>query len=1099
MPDDLDDVLQISFDALPLDAESDDASSPDDRFQVVDVEGEERISGLFEYDVVFEEPIVGAEGGVRSAPALPIDALTGTDVMLSFHRGDHTVRHVNGIVARLVHEHTSGAVAGVDRQRYRVRIRPELWLLTLTNDYRSFENVTVPNLVATILDEYQISYDEDSLDENLKDRYRPRKHVVQSGQSTFDFVDGLLEEAGIFYFFRQEPGLHTLVFGDDNMAFPAAPGGENEPPALRMGTRDQNDEHTLWSGALEENVVPDGHRVSDTHFDGATTVQQRERGEASVERKGRPLDVVEYPGGADRSTDDTPREHGPDILRRRLQQHRASKRLLRGVAPVRGLGSGEVFGLNGHDHGPINDTEFVARRLFVQASPSDGYQVEYEAFPASTRFRGYRYADLDGPRERAHGSPPSANGTEGAVAPQLQNTPVFEGRDLSLHLATVVDASGAEKKKGKVKVKFDWAFGEEEVWARLLQFSAGPPGDQSWGSQFVPREDAKVIVAQEQWARESSNMDPIVLGVLYQGEDKLPYPNGGNTERRSAIRTHSARGDDEDAVHNEIRFVDDANAEEIATFAPHKLVEAVGFEEDLQGAPLDVTVYKLKPEYKPSDYVPEASPVLSEGKYETLPPSEEESKYWLRQEAASTTNLPSEQYGDEIKHSEYKNMPKKSSFSLKEKYKNKLKNYEEEIDGFGNYVKLRGGDPVYKIKKYSRLKNLRDNGSIDSMYGDIDRRISVEAYNFMDDVTTYSGSLKGYEDMLRDAGRIKVYNVTLGKDAYKIPGPTRKCYKIEEKNVGKDVYYGPSPHQIIYEESRGNPFESADAGANRIEYTAGDPEKDGVLEACNGSYRIHAHGPRMEIYRTSAEDYTEDGDSPQDFFSQEMSAEWSIDGPDKLDSFEDNDPIVILNEDGAISIKSSEGINIESKKDINIQSKNSVNIRAGNNIECYAEDEMTHYGDDILIGGKRGRNEKSSIVKKVAREIISEAEIRHLVKGALLQMEASVKGRADMVSNTQKCIASSQRFIWNDQTMINHNDILLSASLVGLSLGEKLIKLENDLIDIETKPLKSVSGVAESQSDAAEIGSCISEITSLVLKNPKTAAHIATSAFKKSK
>jgi len=146
MPDAYEDVLQISFDAFSdtgdeSDTEEEDTDIQiseyrDDRFQVLEVEGEECLSGLFEYEVVFEEPTTfsgfaddtwadsGAAGWYTAADPLPIDKLIGTDVTLSFRRDDHIERHVNGIVAQLVHDHTSGPQASADRQRYRVTIRP---------------------------------------------------------------------------------------------------------------------------------------------------------------------------------------------------------------------------------------------------------------------------------------------------------------------------------------------------------------------------------------------------------------------------------------------------------------------------------------------------------------------------------------------------------------------------------------------------------------------------------------------------------------------------------------------------------------------------------------------------------------------------------------------------------------------------------------------------------------------------------------------------------------------------------------------------------------------------------------------------------------
>jgi hypothetical protein len=314
--------------------------------------------------------------------------------------------------------------------------------------------------------------------------------------------------------------------------------------------------------------------------------------------------------------------------------------------------------------------------------------------------------------------------------------------------------------------------------------------------------------------------------------------------------------------------------------------------------------------------------------------------------------------------------------------------------------------------------------------------------------------------------------------------------------VGQDAYEGPSPHQGVYSSSTGDPFGTEDAGANRIEYTAGDPEEDGVLEACNGKYRIHAHGPQLEIYRTGAN--VEDSSDPLDFFNQEFGEEWSIDGPDELDSFEDDNPIIILNKDGAISIKSDNGINIESGGDINIQSSRSINMRAGDNIEAYAENEYTQYGRDILIGKKRGLEDVSIDLTMKSTFQNMEATISNIeadvvgIERKVSDDKESVSNDTEMVSNSQIYIGSTQRLIWNDQTLLANSDILLAASLIGISLGEKIVKLENDAIDIDTDALHTVNKLTSLQTEIGLIKDDIVDIT-------KGAAEMATKAFKKGK
>jgi type VI secretion system secreted protein VgrG len=52
------------------------------------------------------------------------------------------------------------------------------------------------------------------------DSYPKRNYVVQYDESDFAFISRLCEKSGIFYFFKQEDGGETIVFGDKNLAFP---------------------------------------------------------------------------------------------------------------------------------------------------------------------------------------------------------------------------------------------------------------------------------------------------------------------------------------------------------------------------------------------------------------------------------------------------------------------------------------------------------------------------------------------------------------------------------------------------------------------------------------------------------------------------------------------------------------------------------------------------------------------------------------------------------------------------------------------------------------------------------------------------------------
>ncbi len=90
---------------------------------------------------------------------------------------------------------------------YRVSLRPWFWLLTRTSDCRIFQNHTVPDIIKQVFRDLGFSDFEDS----LSGSYREWEYCVQYRETSFDFVSRLMEQEGIYYYFRHEKARHVLV------------------------------------------------------------------------------------------------------------------------------------------------------------------------------------------------------------------------------------------------------------------------------------------------------------------------------------------------------------------------------------------------------------------------------------------------------------------------------------------------------------------------------------------------------------------------------------------------------------------------------------------------------------------------------------------------------------------------------------------------------------------------------------------------------------------------------------------------------------------------------------------------------------------------
>src|SRR5262249_28054788 len=120
-------------------------------------------------------------------------------------------RVFHGFVRRF----TSGASQLQGLREYRAEVVPWLWFLTQTSTCRVFQKKPTPQIVKTVFAGFGFSDHAFS----LRSAYAPREYCVQYRETAFAFVSRLLEEEGIFYFFKHQEGKHTLVLADQKSAY----------------------------------------------------------------------------------------------------------------------------------------------------------------------------------------------------------------------------------------------------------------------------------------------------------------------------------------------------------------------------------------------------------------------------------------------------------------------------------------------------------------------------------------------------------------------------------------------------------------------------------------------------------------------------------------------------------------------------------------------------------------------------------------------------------------------------------------------------------------------------------------------------------------
>jgi len=436
-----------------------------------------------------------------SSGTLVAGDLIGTSVTAILQRPDKDARFFNGIVSRFTY-------LGSDRDfaTYTLELVPRLWLLTLGRDRVIYQNLSTPEILQQVLAAFDVSFEA-----QLQGTYAKREYCVRYDETAFDFVSRLMEEEGIFYFFRFAEDTHTLVLADDKSAY--APCPHAETLLVRSGEQHFAHAHAVTRFESEARLVTKSHTVDDYDFlKPATSLLAKREADS-----GRGADY-EYPSRAAPT--------GADARARiRLEAHQASSQSGRGDSHCHYLTPGTTFTLAEHPRADLNASHVVF--AVHHHAANEHYRNSFETLPPNTPFR----------------------------PPRLTPRPVVAGS----HTARVVGPGTEEiwtDEHGRIKVQFPWDRAgklddKSSCWMRVSQMWAG----EGWGALFIPRVGQEVVVSYV----DGDPDRPLVSGSVYNGTHATPVGLPG-ASTQSTILSHSTPGG---AAGNELRFEDKKDAEEL--------------------------------------------------------------------------------------------------------------------------------------------------------------------------------------------------------------------------------------------------------------------------------------------------------------------------------------------------------------------------------------------------------------------------------------------------------------------------------------------------------------------------------------------------------
>ncbi|OCT31003.1 type VI secretion system Vgr family protein [Pseudomonas putida] len=452
---------------------------------------------------------------------LDLDDLLATPLTVAVELPKGGQRHFSGLVTRFAYTGRQGRFA-----TYHAVVRPWLWLLTRSSDCRIFQQRNVPDIVQAVFAPYTLADVDTS---GLSASYPALEYCVQYRESDFDFVSRLLEQAGIYYFFRSAAGRHTLVLADGYGAHAPAP-GYAQVRYLPAEDQAMRDSEVIYDWRMSGEVEPGAWALQDYDFEKPSanllvkSTQARPYAQSRFER-------YDYPGKY------RERPQGETLARHQLEARHTSYRRIEGATRARGLFPGALFTLSEHPRGDQNQQVLVLAAEYELSSdtyeptrPEDPAPVLTCRFTALPRQQDYRPPCLT-PRPLVHG--PQTAKVVGKAGEEIWTDPY-----------------------GRIKVQFHWdREGQENenssCWIRVAQGWAG----KRWGSLFLPRIGQEVVVS----FLEGDPDRPLVTGSVYNAEVMPPY-NLPEQATRSTLKSHSSKGGN---GYNELRFEDRKGAEQV--------------------------------------------------------------------------------------------------------------------------------------------------------------------------------------------------------------------------------------------------------------------------------------------------------------------------------------------------------------------------------------------------------------------------------------------------------------------------------------------------------------------------------------------------------
>ncbi|MNS43033.1 Phage-related baseplate assembly protein [compost metagenome] len=495
-------------------------ANPEQQLLLESFRGTEGLSRAYNFELL----LVCQDSGVE------LKSMMGQHVVLEIELADASPRYLAGYLTRFASIGSDGGMA-----RYTATLNPWFSMLKNRFDTRIFQGCTVEDVVTQVFalcpafsrHEFRLS--------------KPLKHytyITQYRETDFNFVQRLLEEEGMFYYFEHTAEGHTMIICDDSSTLVPLP----EQPQIRYHTAsvtETADSITQWSG----NRQLQSGKIAVQTFDYRQPSNRLPVAMKSLNKQGDvdEFEIYDFPGQYTHGTYD----EGETLLRLRVEALELKGKSFHGASNCRAMKPGYTFELlqhYDHDQGPAEDRQFLLMSVESEGHNNylSGHQASYYNTFACVRKKIVFRPQLTTPR-------PTISGPQTAIIVGPPGEEIFTDE------------------LGRVKVQFHWdRKGEHNdkssCWVRVAQ--AGASG--GFGSIQIPRVGDEVVVV----FLDGNPDRPLVMGSLYNSQNTPPWSLPAN-KTQSGFLTRSMKGDGGTA--NFFRFEDKAGAEQIIMHAERNL------------------------------------------------------------------------------------------------------------------------------------------------------------------------------------------------------------------------------------------------------------------------------------------------------------------------------------------------------------------------------------------------------------------------------------------------------------------------------------------------------------------------------------------------